>query len=627
MDPVLCLQDSCSCPEVRNAEDAPVPELVHALEWRVELPVSWRVHSVRETSGNQVEMDLDRVVNPGWIAEAYIRLEAPLERRLGRPVSSRWEFAYRKAAAGPASIRVAVRLHRETESQPALVAALVSAQKWPLLDKGIEQPTGANGSGLAHRELPESIDEYCWPQVPGGSQTAVDQFRPLLDEVARQAAQVAERWLERELLSRWEQLPVGEIALAGSVECETEDPSVYQELLGKGQLALLQEETGLALMLSGAGLNRLPELFVDVWLPLVEKRRWKNRLEVFPACTVEGGILSGVHLQAPGCADSWEHELGRGLLLALEGAPANNARLHFADTRRMPAILARYLLSWLVSDTGILQQAREWLSVAGQQDDVEIEVQVCWPVQEMSCWREVPRERSTGHYALFSRISDAVQWTLRCWVPYMYFSDPTRFAEQAAAYAALVYHFGRPSARKTRSELTYDPMSLASAKLAAHHALRTVSSWMPVVRDLVRVTCPESEALYTRRQLDRLASGVPASKPFRALLALDALVIRELVNLGNECRKRASLAEPADREEFPLAVAARLSRAMAKAFRHTYAGQQWSSLGMLVLGVATAALRQGLGLDTELQGWLYLRHSGLSRVWPLAEVRRGWERL
>lgn len=614
-NPELVVSSSDWPSRVQQNASPPSPAI---LEGFVKLPVELVFHCVCETTGNRIEVGLERRWKPGWVVHAHLRLRAPLTPN---PVSeNRYANAtvYKKLAAGPFGVQLEARVDL-SQAPETLWDGLARVVLGLPSDLSL---AAALSSWDAWRSLPRPVVSRL-TEVLGPVRTAEDLSQlceqlKALEPVARRLTELVQlaagRKLQHQLARCWARIPEGaEVLRLTTPEQEESPPS---------PLALASFRQGfdaakhIAPRLDPASSLFPPAIVIEVWLPVWEKRRSKARLTELRDCRCEVDTSGLIHFWPQDAADPYEEELTRGILLTRYGFAESQAELVFRDSRAVPVTLARHAMPWILQNDNVIGQVRELLVGLGVEEPLEICLDARLPVAELAIWRQAPRERTSEHYALFLEVSQAIQRLLRCWLPYFYLSRAGALASTEAAYAMWAYRAGKPCAPTVRTELTYDPMSPASVRRALQPALRSISTWLAQARELARELCPEAEMFYSSRQAERVRSMLETSKHFRALLALESLIVRELVHLGNWAR--ASDANPSGRDSLPLAWASKCARAIAKGLRHTYPACQWSSLGLLVLLVATAAFRKVRGCQTELKYCLRLRTGGMSWTWEFS---------
>jgi len=368
------------------------------------------------------------------------------------------------------------------------------------------------------------------------------------------------------------------------------------------------------------GLRRESRLQVD--LPYLDRKQWSARFEALAQARIETTLDGRILVYTVAARD----ELGKhgvaesamSLCGALLVRPAHtDARfsLGWSDKRRLSAVQARSVLPPLLSAYQF-HQALAWLeSELPQAAEVEAEMALSAPGEMVAAWLEAPVERSPNYGPVYTEVSVAVQRAMRTWLPYVYFSDLSRYDTLAAAYPLIVYQCTLPFRSKAKNEFAYDVMSAESVAVARRSTAWALGPELARIEQLLLAAGkPETARFYRPSRKDIILASVErAPRLLNSLLVADALFIDHLIALGVRAGglRRAMEREPQRALRELVKFAEEFVKTFHRRLRRLYGGEDFTSFGPLILLEATRGLHAALRSTGEISGVLRLviRHA------------------
>ncbi len=358
------------------------------------------------------------------------------------------------------------------------------------------------------------------------------------------------------------------------------------------------------------------ERSVEVHLPSLGRREWPARwtaLANAKAVAEEDGRIF-VHATP---RRAGEKNAGQAALLL--GAPllypqsCSGFEIGFEDSRVSTAAELAQSLPRLLGPYDFGSEPWDWLASAPQ-GEVEASVSLSVPGSLAGAWLRAPGEKAPDFFDVYSKVSVAVQMALRRWLPYVYFSDLSRFEDPALAYPLLFYRCTYPCSGQPRSDFAYDLVSPDNPGLARPWAARPLmSSLARAERSLISAGRKDLAREYRSwRAREVLAGIVRRPRYLNALLTTDAFFIDRLVGLGLAGRELASNFGLNERRTVKdLAIfAAGFNAALNRKLGRLYGGQELVSLGSLLLVEATRALAAALDGHAAISATLRLAAPG-----------------
>lgn len=216
------------------------------------------------------------------------------------------------------------------------------------------------------------------------------------------------------------------------------------------------------------------------------------------------------------------------------------------------------------------------------------------PMDSLHAWARIPHARESANLAQMSRLAQALQRTLRMWIPALHFTSPRALETLRSELAILVYSCLEPVAGKRRCHLTYDPVDPADMQKALRSAARRLT---PLLKQLTKEceqrgleTVMSDFVMRDAAQMLKWVGRHPRAAA--SILTTESFVIEEFVRLADMLREiKALLIQPTTNtvkqlahfvDEFVLSLHRRLRRV-----NHT----DCSAIAPLLLLQATAALR------------------------------------
>ncbi len=366
---------------------------------------------------------------------------------------------------------------------------------------------------------------------------------------------------------------------------------------------------------------------IELHLPFVGRKDWKARWEALPRVEVETGADGRILVYTAEASDKLTRGSAYQSALTLAAAlkvgetySDSSFKLSYTDTRTLERAVAAERLAPLLAAYGFDGRVNDWLSegLPPDVDAVESSLSLSVPGSLAAVWLTTPGERDADFFAIYSRLSVAVQAAMRRWIPFCHFQNAGEYETLESAYPLLVYQASKPFAGRPRSEFTYD--FLADRSMAA--VFRTASQALPRLLESVswRLAASGREktaSFYEPRRVENILASVQRNpRLVRSLLAADAFYIGELVKMGLEGRQLASefQNDPQKAMKDLLHFTADFVRTYHVRLRHLYAGRDFSALGAMILVEATAALAGAIGMPAAVSAVLRLKAGGLEQT-------------
>ncbi|MCC7176272.1 MAG: hypothetical protein IT159_13860 [Bryobacterales bacterium] len=609
-------------------------------------PLSYTFHWLREVALGVIEGDLGLDIESGAEVSTQLVLNAAYRQEISLDEQGRLRLRVLKLQTGDfdlaakvsASVRAATPLPPEPD---ALVAAILGVHKnqWATAAERIRTavPDAVRqllGLWNAARTSPAEalaaagdLDGWVRNQIEslyGPIRTEADVSRlleglralvGLKESVYRQAVSAAERKHEAQLSWRYHYGSRDTALLDCSFAFTAPGLACYRRALAGDYAWLLEADTAHVEVRQGTLTSGLAShTTVELHLPFFDRKAWMRRVESLARMEVASDGDGRVLVYAVEASHRIESRNSCQSVLALAGG-MSVGRVHrkasftlsYTDQRALPfEMLAHSLAPTLRAydfDPGAGRRLEEL--AAGRTGKAEVSLALSIPGSLVEAWLDAPGERAPEFFAVYSRVSVAVQRALRVWLPYVYFSDPKRYETLEAAYPLLVYQASRPFSGRPRYDFNYDVLSEDSMRVFFRATGPLLAAELARVEEtLMRAGKPGTAAFYApRRARDILASVQNRRRQLNSLLVADAFLVDALVNLGCQGRR---LREDAAKDP-PAAVRglARFAADLVKAFhgklRRLYGGQQFLAFGALLLVEATHALSAGTAGPTGLQ--------------------------
>ncbi len=358
---------------------------------------------------------------------------------------------------------------------------------------------------------------------------------------------------------------------------------------------------------------------IEVHLPCLGRTEWPDRWSSLanaePVAEPDGRIF--VHAKPGQEAAKNVCQTAMALAAPLLYPQATGFHIGFTDSQASTAARLAHSLPHVLRPYDFGPEPWEWLATAPA-GEVVASVSLSVPGNLAEAWLRAPGERDPLFFDVYSKVSVAVQRAMRRWLPYVYFSDLSRFENPALAYSLLFYRSTYPCSGKPRSDFAYDLVAVDSPGVARPWAARPLASAMGRAERLLIAGGRRDLARCYRswRARDVLDGILLRPRFINELLTNDEFFIGRMVGLGLAGRDLASrLGVSARRTARDLAIVIEaFSAAVNRKLRRVYGGQQAVSLGSLLMVEATRALAVALGSDASISATLRFQAQGLEQT-------------
>jgi len=354
---------------------------------------------------------------------------------------------------------------------------------------------------------------------------------------------------------------------------------------------------------------------IEVHLPSFSRTEWPDRwsrLASAEAVAEEDGRIF-VHAKPGHAAAKNACQAALALAAPLLYPQETGFRIGFTDSRTSTAAQLGHSLPHVLRPCDFGPEPWEWLATAPA-GEVVASVSLNVPGNLAEAWLRAPGERDPLFFEVYSKVSVAVQLALRRWLPYVYFSDLSRFENPALAYSLLFYRSTYPCSGRPRSDFAYDLVAVDSPGVARPWAARPLASSMGRAERLLIAGGRRDLARSYRpwRARDVLAGILLRPRFINELLTNDEFFIDRLVGLGVAGRDLASRCGVNPRrtaKDLSIVIEA-CSAALNRKLRRAYGGQPAMSLGSLLMVEATRALAAALGCEAAISATLRFEAQG-----------------
>lgn len=336
---------------------------------------------------------------------------------------------------------------------------------------------------------------------------------------------------------------------------------------------------------------------VELHFPDSRKEEWQHRLESSGEARIEqdgDGRLLVFHVNA---ADRVTRKNRYQSALALAGAVSRQANftLAYSDTRKTFAPFLENILE----SYDFNQDALRWASALPARSEIETSLSLFIPGSSAAAWIAAPEEGDPA----WRRLSQAVQSSMRRWLPFVYFSLPERYDDLGAAWPLIVYQASLPCQSEA---LTYDIQDTEITEKAIYSALPRLPRELTRIERLLEQQKSNKRAteFYQPGQAANIVASVARDpRLFKSLLLADALFVGRLIELARHGRESTR-----QNPEQALAGLTRFASTLVESFhsklRTLYGGQDFVAFGSLLFLEATAALSATPAAPTPIQAIL-----------------------
>ena len=354
---------------------------------------------------------------------------------------------------------------------------------------------------------------------------------------------------------------------------------------------------------------------IEVHLPSLCRAEWPDRwsrlANAEAAAEQDGRVF--VHAKPGHAAAKNACQTALALATPLLYPQATGFQIGFTDSCVSTAARLAHSLPHALRPYDFGPEPWEWLATAPA-GEVVASVSLSVPGNLAEAWLRAPGERDPLFFDVYSKVSVAAQRALRRWLPYVYFSDLSRFENPALAHSLLFYRSTYPCSGKPRSDFAYDLVAPDRPGVARPWAARPLASAMGRAERLLIAGGRRDLARYYRpwRAQDVLAAILLRPRFINELLTNDEFFIGRLVGLGLAGRDLAAHSGVnARRTAKDLSIVIEeFSASVNRKLRRLYGGQQAVSLGSLLLVEATRALAVALGGDAAISATLRFQAQG-----------------
>lgn len=300
------------------------------------------------------------------------------------------------------------------------------------------------------------------------------------------------------------------------------------EMLPMAVEAVLRERIAAGVTLNGP-------VEVALRLPALDRKTWRVRAALLPSIRL---ILAGGSLYGAGAESG-----------------ASQAAAALASTIALPVVGMREScgLSFTFRErvTGErLQRLRgalrhyhfgpecEAAFAAKAETGAYLEFQMNLPAAAVQRWCAVPDEADATFMPAWSRVTHAVQRSMRRWLPVMAVRDAADLARLDMAPSVLAYGLTRSYAGKSKTQMTYDVLNDESVRIAHACVARALPSVLPQLCQAV-ANAGLAEARHYRplRAAEFLTALKHDQRVFPSLLQLDGLLWNDLLAFGVKAKK------------------------------------------------------------------------------------------
>jgi hypothetical protein len=224
----------------------------------------------------------------------------------------------------------------------------------------------------------------------------------------------------------------------------------------------------------------------------------------------------------------------------------------------------------------------------------DLALQCPLPAAALRQWLHLPAERSWDHFAQASRLSAALQQSLRRWLPAAVLTGPDAYSAVPVAAALMAYRASRVFRSKGRDAYTYDPLD---ARHVAAFCRTSEPGLTAALTELKRTLRASGRGDLAERYLDknvkrhiRPASG-RLPRAIAAILATEGMMIEELLRVAAVFVQSLGGRTGAQRREHRLG--SDLAKPLEAGLKRILRGHDLSWLAPLVLADLTRALASG----------------------------------
>ena len=200
---------------------------------------------------------------------------------------------------------------------------------------------------------------------------------------------------------------------------------------------------------------------------------------------------------------------------------------HFSDTRLIDFPQANPLVTKLLDRYGI--QLSESPSATAL-----VKLRIGLPQGSILLWdraTSLPRGPQRRH--LLRSVSLTFQDSLRCWIPYLWLSNPAHWDDPYLLWPMLIYASSRTFKPVSRQTYTFDLMSDSTLPSILRSSLRTLREWLPLLQAINQNRPHPLRELRMSRLLDVVERGLFDAHPLKRLLAHEHRLIAAFTDFAD----------------------------------------------------------------------------------------------
>lgn len=195
----------------------------------------------------------------------------------------------------------------------------------------------------------------------------------------------------------------------------------------------------------------------------------------------------------------------------------------FIDRRVLDAPQVRGLLAPLSARYQV-----ELLDNVSNPTELEIRLELKAPIDDF--WQAAPRETDPKFLRFASRISVAIQETLRAWLPYLWFSDVERFNEFDTAATLLTYAACRPYTAKNKQSYTFDILDDDTPRAVLYSVKRNIQQTLLPVWQMLQLLHHPCATPFAPRRWERIIAVYERNRRhLNSILVAERDLIEEFV--------------------------------------------------------------------------------------------------
>jgi len=220
-----------------------------------------------------------------------------------------------------------------------------------------------------------------------------------------------------------------------------------------------------------------------------------------------------------------------------------------------------------------------------------IEIQLLWPTSPEEIWRKAPVHTSAAYLRFATRLSVALQQTLRLWLPYLWFSDAEKFGDFETTATLMTYAASRPFTAKNKQCYTFDVLDGDTPRAILYSVRRNIIEIMtPLHEMLTQLQSPFASQYAPRRWEKVIAVYQKKTHPLNSILFAEKEIVEEYI-------RRPIIFESAEKT-------AKSDLILNRRLRKLFSGKDFTSLGPLLeieaLRAASDALDSGQELSAKI---------------------------